>query len=216
MDRRLRDIAQLAFSKLDRWQRRSLEIRSGDAIARRFASFGSDSVIGYPRVELVGTESVVIGNDVTIRSYVAIEAMSTPDKVVLRVGDRSHIGHHVRFVAVNGIFLEDDVGIGHGTTIADTIHVWKDAADDQVAWQTPLKVGRPITIGRGAWIGNLCTITGGITIGAGSIIRPSSVITRDVPPDTMVGGNPPQVLRRKIDGRWEWMVDPSAFEIETR
>jgi acetyltransferase-like isoleucine patch superfamily enzyme len=157
-----------------------------------------------------------VARDVYIRSYVSIEALSTPDTVVLRFGDRVQIGHFVRFVALNGIEIENDAGIGHGSTIADTIHEWKGAEEDQGLWQTPLKVGRPMRIGTGAWIGNNCVVTGGITIGARAIVGPNCVITRDVPAETVIGGSPPRMLRRKTAEGWQWLVDPASLELDVR
>lgn len=193
-----------------------MEIRTGDPLARRFATFGHGSRLTYPWLELQGLASVSVGRDVYIRSYTSIEAISTPEKVVLRFGDRVQIGHFVRFVALNGIEIETDAGIGHGSTVADTIHEWKDAEEGQGLWQTPLKVGRPMRIESGAWIGNNCVVTGGITIGARAVIGPNCVINRDVPTETVVAGSPPRVLRRKTAEGWEWLVDPASVEIDVR
>jgi acetyltransferase-like isoleucine patch superfamily enzyme len=215
MRRRVRDVAQIAFAKLEAAQRRYLEIRPGDPLARRFAAFGANSKIGYPWLEMIGPASIAVGQDVVIRSYASFEALSTPDKVVLRFGDRIHVGHGVRFVALNGIEIGDDIGIGHGSTLTDTVHEYKVAEDEQGLSQTPLKIGRPLRLEDGCWIGNNCVITGGITIGARSIVGPNSVINRDVPPGTIVLGNPPKIVRRKSDTGWEWTVDPASLELET-
>lgn len=167
-----------------------LTIRPGDPLAARFAEFGRGSSIAHPRVALVNPSCVAIGRDVTLRSYLCIEALAPAGEVVLRFDDRAHVGHNVRFVAVNGIEVGEDSGIGHGSTISDTIHDWWEVLAGTPAQEAPFKPGPPLRIEPGAWIGNNCVVLGGITIGARAIVAPNSVVTRDVPPQTMVSGNP--------------------------
>jgi maltose O-acetyltransferase len=54
---------------------------------------------------------------------------------------------------------------------------------------------KPITIGDNVWIGGHCAIIGGVTIGDNSIIAAGSVVTKDVPGNTIFGGNPAKKLR---------------------
>lgn len=54
---------------------------------------------------------------------------------------------------------------------------------------------KPITIGDGCWLGARVTVLGGVTIGNGSIVAAGAVVTRDVPPNTMVGGVPARIIR---------------------
>jgi acetyltransferase-like isoleucine patch superfamily enzyme len=100
------------------------------------------------------------------------------------------IGHYVRFVATNGIELEELCGIGHGVTVADSVHDWRSVGPDEPPWRSPFVPGQPLRIESGAWIGNDSLILGSITIGRRAIVAPHSVVTRDVPADTMVSGNP--------------------------
>jgi acetyltransferase-like isoleucine patch superfamily enzyme len=188
--RRARDATQRVLARLDDLSQDFLEIRSGDPLARKFASFGSRSRIAWPRVRLENPAAVVIGEDVEIRSHLCIEALAYGRGPVLRIGDRCVIGHNVRFVALNGIELEEDCGIGHGITIADTMHDWRAAGPGDAPWRAPLTLGPPLRIESGAWIGNNCVVVGGLTIGARAIVAPNSVVTRDLLPDTMVSGNP--------------------------
>ena len=54
----------------------------------------------------------------------------------------------------------------------------------------------PVTIGDNVWIGGGVSIIGGVTIGKNSVVAAGSVVIRDVPPDTLVAGNPARVVRR--------------------
>jgi acetyltransferase-like isoleucine patch superfamily enzyme len=58
---------------------------------------------------------------------------------------------------------------------------------------------RPITIGRGAWIGFDCCVLPGVTIGEGSVVGARSVVASDVEPFTIVAGNPARLIRRFTD-----------------
>ena len=206
---------QRGFARLDALQREVMEIRDGDAAAAAFASFGAGSRIEHPHRLSGNVKAVAVGADTYIRSGLRVEALAPPGAVVITIGDHCQLGHDVRLVAVNGIKVADGVGIGHGSTVADTIHDYKSVGDEEQPWQAALKVGRPLVIEEGAWVGNNCVITGGITIGAGAIIGANSVVSRDVPPDSIVTGNPAKLQRRKrSDGSWEWVVDPATVELE--
>jgi acetyltransferase-like isoleucine patch superfamily enzyme len=186
----LRAVLQGLFHRVEKLREDVLAIEPGDALATRFAEFGEGSRIDTPRVALINPELVAIGRHVEIRSGVCIEAYAPPGEVVLRLGDRVVVGHNVRFVAVNGIEIAEDCGIGHGTTIADTIHDWPEVLGGVPASRSSFVAGPPLRIERGAWIGNNCQLYRGITIGERAIVAPGSVVTRDVPPETMVSGNP--------------------------
>ncbi|MFC2149407.1 DapH/DapD/GlmU-related protein [Candidatus Auribacterota bacterium] len=54
---------------------------------------------------------------------------------------------------------------------------------------------KPVTIGKNVWITSRCVILGGVTIGDNSIIGAGSVVTRDIPPDSLAAGNPAKVIR---------------------
>lgn len=185
-----RAFLQRGFHRLEGLRHEVLAIEAGDPLAAQFAAFGAGSRIASPRVALVNAGLVAVGRDVEIRSGICIEAYAPPGEVVLRIGDRTVVGHNARLVAVNGIHVGEDCGIGHGTTIADTIHDPDEVLRGVPAAQASFMEGPPVRIESGAWIGNNCGIYGGVTIGARAIVAPLSVVTRDVPPGTMVSGNP--------------------------
>jgi acetyltransferase-like isoleucine patch superfamily enzyme len=55
---------------------------------------------------------------------------------------------------------------------------------------------KPIQVGRNVWIGFDCVVLPGVTIGEGSVVGARSVVTRDVPPFTLVAGNPAREIRK--------------------
>lgn len=56
-------------------------------------------------------------------------------------------------------------------------------------------IGKPILIERNVWIAAGATVIGGVTVGENSVVAAGSVVTRDVPPNTLAGGNPARVIR---------------------
>jgi acetyltransferase-like isoleucine patch superfamily enzyme len=60
-------------------------------------------------------------------------------------------------------------------------------------------IGKPIVIEKNVWIAAGAIIIGGVTVGENSVVAAGSVVTKDIPPNTLVGGNPAKVIR-PIDG----------------
>lgn len=87
-----------------------------------------------------------------------------------------------------GITIGDGCLIGHRVVMATLDHSF---APSRRADMTPA----PIVLGRRVWVGSGAIITKGVTIGDGSVIAAGAVVTRDVPPNTIVGGVPAKVIR---------------------
>lgn len=78
-------------------------------------------------------------------------------------------------------------------------------------------------IGHDVWIGNQATIMQGITVGHGAIIGTNALVTKDVEPYTIVGGNPAHVIRKRFDDEtidfliklawWDWPMDKIAVHL---
>lgn len=215
MHPRLRRSLQRALARWETARRAALDIHAGDPLAELFGGLGPGSVVRHPCAMVGNSRAVVIGRGTTIQSGLRFEALAPPGATVIRIGDGCYVGHDVRLVAVNGITLHDRACVGHGCTLADTVHDYKSADDDRQTWQADLKVGRPLVVGESAWIGNNTVVAGGITIGAGAIVNANSVISRDVPANTLVGGNPARSWRQRDEaGSWRWLVDPSVLELD--
>jgi acetyltransferase-like isoleucine patch superfamily enzyme len=107
----------------------------------------------------------------------------------IRVGKRVFINQNCTLYDLAEINIGDDVMIGPNVNIITAGH--------PVAQQNRAAslVARPITIERNVWIAAGATIIGGVTVGENSVVAAGSVVTRDVPPNTLVGGNPARVIR---------------------
>ena len=136
----------------------------------------------YAFVNLYGCE---IGDDSKIGAFVEIQKG-------VRIGQRVKISSHT-FIC-EGVTLEDEVFIGHGVMFTNDRYPRAANADGSLQTESDWTV-TPTLIKRGASIGSNATILCGVTIGERAIIGAGSVVTHDVPPDTIVAGVPARPLR---------------------
>ena len=106
----------------------------------------------------------------------------------ITVGKRIFINAGCKFQDQGGIIIGDDCLIGHNTVLATLNH---DLDPDKRADLHPA----PIIIGRNVWIGANVTVLPGVTIGDNAVIAAASVVTKDVPANTVVVGSPARVVR---------------------
>jgi acetyltransferase-like isoleucine patch superfamily enzyme len=112
----------------------------------------------------------------------------------IRVGRNVFINQNCTLYDLGGIDIGDDVMIGPNVSLITSGHPVDPARRREAV------IAKPIAIGRNVWIAANVTIIGGVTIGENSVVAAGSVVTRDVPPDTLVGGNPAKVIRSIGDG----------------
>jgi acetyltransferase-like isoleucine patch superfamily enzyme len=111
----------------------------------------------------------------------------------IRVGDRVFINQNCTFYSLAGITIGDDVMIGPNVSLITSEH---PVAPSQ---RRAYLLGKPIVIESGVWIAAGATVIGGVTVGENSVVAAGSVVTRDVPANALVGGNPARLLR-SIEG----------------
>ncbi len=133
-------------------------------------------------INLYGCE---IGEDTKIGAFVEIQKNAT-------VGRRCKISSHT-FIC-EGVAIEDDVFIGHGVMFINDSYP-RATANGQLQTEADWKVERTV-IKRGASIGTGATILANLTIGENAIVGAGSVVTKDVPANCIVAGNPAKVFRK--------------------
>ena len=133
-------------------------------------------------INLYGCE---IGDETRIGAFVEIQKNAT-------VGRRCKISSHT-FIC-EGVTIEDHVFVGHGVVFINDSYPRATTADGSLQTEADWKVERTV-VKSGASIGSGATILANVTIGERAIIGAGAVVTRDVPPDTIVVGNPARVLR---------------------
>jgi len=126
-----------------------------------------------------------VGDDVKIGAFVEIQKNAS-------IGNNCKISSH-SFIC-EGVTIEDAVFIGHSVTFINDMYPRATAAGGQLQTEADWKVDKTV-VKKGASIGSGCTILANVTIGEGAIIGAGSVVTKDVPPNAIVAGNPAKFLR---------------------
>ncbi len=109
----------------------------------------------------------------------------------IRLGQRAFINYNCVFLDCALIEIGDDLQMAPAVQLYTALHPL-----DAAARRSGLESARPIRIGNDVWIGGGAIVLPGVTIGDRSVVAAGSVVTRDVPPDTLVAGNPARPLRR--------------------
>ncbi|KVS41215.1 sugar O-acetyltransferase [Burkholderia ubonensis] len=132
--------------------------------------------------------SDLIGKEVD-ESFLLIPPFYTAGGVDISVGRNVFVNQNCTFYDLGGLDIADDVMIGPNVSLITTGHPIEPSR------RRDFVVAKPIVIERNVWIGAGATIIGGVTVGENSVVGAGSVVTKDVPPNTLVGGNPARVIR---------------------
>ena len=185
-------------TRLGRWYRRqrcsllSLPARAGG----RLNCTGARPVFMVPLScggsgQVIFGDRVVVGYDGGARldtGEVRLQAMAG---AIIRVGARTHFNNNVQVLASAGVNIGADCLIGDAVLIMDADgHALAPELRHQSAGATDV-----VTIEDNVWIGSRVIILKGVTLGAGCVVGAGSVVTRSVPPRTVVAGNPARSIR---------------------
>jgi acetyltransferase-like isoleucine patch superfamily enzyme len=132
-------------------------------------------------INLYGCE---IGDETKVGAFVEIQKNAT-------IGKRCKISSHT-FIC-EGVTIEDNVFIGHAVTFINDLYP-RATAGDRLQTEADWKVEQTV-VKKGASVGSGSTILANVTIGEDAIVGAGSVVTKDVPPKSIVAGNPARILR---------------------
>jgi acetyltransferase-like isoleucine patch superfamily enzyme len=126
-------------------------------------------------------------------SFILIPPFYTAGGSDISIGRNVFVNQNCTFYDLGGLDIADDVLIGPNVSIITTGHPVEPSRRHTAV------IAKPIVIARNVWIAAGATIIGGVTVGENSVIVAGSVVTKDVPPNTLVGGNPARVIRSIAD-----------------
>jgi acetyltransferase-like isoleucine patch superfamily enzyme len=145
---------------------------------------------------------VKLGKDVKLAKFINLYGCDVGDETKIgafveiqknaRVGRRCKISSHT-FIC-EGVTIEDQVFVGHGVMFINDSYPRATTASGELQTAADWRVETTV-VKKGASIGSGATVLCNVTIGERAIVGAGSVVTRDVPPDTIVVGNPARVLR---------------------
>ena len=132
-------------------------------------------------------------------------------------GGRIDIGDYVLISPGTRISASDSIRIGHSVMMAHGVYItdsdWHGLYDRTARDPQP----RPVVIGDNVWLGDRCTVLKGVTIGANSVVGAGAVVSRSVPANVVVAGNPARVVKsldpdRGFRTRADFFADPGQLE----
>jgi galactoside O-acetyltransferase len=169
-------------------------------IKKRFYKIGINTKIQIRKIVFNKNSFLKVGENAIIECSLVFEKPNTS----INIGDRTFIGGSTLLDCTSDLIIGNDVLISWGCTIIDhnshSIN-WIERQNDVIDCLKNAKnwehvVSKKIIIKNRSWIGFNTIITKGVTIGEGSIIASGSVVTKDVDPYTVVGGNPAKFIKK--------------------
>lgn len=145
----------------------------------------------------LGKQGVRIGDNVSIGAYSRVVVATTFNNVgeFIHIGNNVGIGEFAYLGGAGGLSIGDDCIIGQYFSCHAENHVYNDAN----ALIRHLGVTRKgISIGSNCWIGSKVTILDGVEIGAGCVIAAGAVVNRSFPSNSVIGGVPARLLRKRV------------------
>lgn len=151
------------------------------------------------------SDDVKLGKNVIIRDFVNLYGCTIGDNCKIGtfveiqknafIGSNTKVSSHT-FIC-EGVTIEDDVFIGHNVSFINDKYPRSTTEGGTLQTEADWSVVKTL-VKRGASIGTSSTILCGVVIGENAIVGAGSVVTRDVPANTVVAGNPARVIRKAV------------------
>lgn len=143
------------------------------------------------------------------------------DKGKVNIGKFVHLGPGSKICCVNEVSIGSYTGIGPNVSIIDSNYHPVNPHDRKIMRQTPKgsyerqwihSDNKPIVLGENVWVGENVRICKGVTIGDNAVIAACSVVTKDVPANSIAAGNPAKIVKTDIDKNTTSIFDDSLLE----
>jgi len=146
--------------------------------------------------------SVKLGRDVKLSKFINLYGCEIGDETKIgafvEIQKNASVGKHCKISShtfiCEGVTIEDNVFVGHSVAFINDSYPRATTAEGGLQTESDWKVERTL-VKKGASIGSGCTILANITIGENALVGAGSVVTKDVPANAIVAGNPARFLR---------------------
>ena len=152
---------------------------------------GANPVFKGPNIEIKG--HIELGDDCTLRGNVVLR---THKGGSILLGDRVELSDYVVIQANGAISIGDDTLLGPFSVLRDTNHTFHGTAQH---WRYTPQDTRPITIGKGCFIGGSTYVLPGVTIGDGAVVAPGSIVNKNIGPLEVWAGAPAIRVAHRTD-----------------
>ena len=169
------------------------------SVKRNFKRCGNDFFIDAP-FTIVGYKYIEIGNGSHFQSNIRLDAIDqyrgSKYNPKIKIGNNVTINNYCHIGSIGEIIIEDNVLIASKVFITDHFHgdTSKDIIDTPPIKRELFMKGN-VHIKQNVWIGENVAIMPNVTIGENCIIGANSVVTKNIPENCVVGGNPAKILR---------------------
>lgn len=149
---------------------------------------------------IIGDGRIRIGEGVRIGGRNTwVVGFKVSEGAELVIGDRVSVNYQTTISVARSVRIGDDTMIAGNVQIYDNISHPLSPARRLRHDSFTLEESAPIVIGKNCWIGNQAIVMRGVTIGDNSVVAAGSIVTKSVPPNTLVGGNPARVIKQIAD-----------------
>lgn len=196
----------MGYFKIQNWFKNKKAAIFTRLIKGDFGAIGKDTLI-YPPFHSNNASQIYIGNKCMIYTGgwmdTWTEHFGKKYNPRIDIGDNTYIGFRCHIGSCNKISIGKDVMIADNVYISDLNHGYEDVTKSM--FYTPLVSAGPVIIEDEVWIGERVCILPNVRIGKHSIIGCNAVVTKDVPPYSIVGGIPAKVIKQynQKTGKWE-------------
>ena len=162
----------------------------------RFKKFGTRSLLASNQL-IIHPENITIGTDSSIQRYCIIETCPIGfHKPNLTIGNNVSIGEYSHITCAIFVKIGDGVLTGQFVLITDNAHGTSNFVDITMPpLKRPVYSKGTVEIDDNVWIGDKVTILPGVKIGKGGIVAANAVVTKNIPPYSIVAGCPAKIMK---------------------
>lgn len=169
------------------------------SVSKKLKKVGKNSVVGSD-LQIRGMEYIEIGDNFTAGKGTTLQAWDSYENQKFNpeiiIGNNVMLTDYIQISAINKVVLGDNLLVGQNVYISDNSH---GNADETAIGIAPIKRSLtskgPVIIGKNVWIGRGAVILSGVTVGDNAIVGANSVVTRDVPANSVVAGSPAKIIK---------------------